>query len=468
MRHPYMQGRVLRARETNAVSGTPPRSGSSKKSAAAHDDIKTQLGALRVTWTEPEWRAVVAKAIEIQEQEPNLSDYQAADRAQAHALLTTRQRPFYSAAGNPQSRLREGLTFYFAQMRAELASKAQETTVDASAVIDAPEEAKAASEPEQTALELDDAAPSSSEPPAPVEHHAERKTHVRWDDDDKLKIARKSLELMRGFDGMKPLEAIRKAMQYELTDDKQRTIATFGDVKWIDQLWKQVQDTEQAEALAREQAQAREEDARRLERERQEQAVRDAHEAHERAEAERIAAEKAAAREQSIDEAVNERLAAMSFEGIVRMFANKVARTVINEIGASLYADIEEQIEGLVSAARAGFTPGAAPSEQIVIKRPAHKPKVLICGLLNQQIAEIKHAYGDVLDVDFAKHREEGGVKLKDKGARDVVLIMDEWGGARFKREAKAAGIAYVPINGTVSALKKWLDAYVSSANGAQ
>jgi len=445
----------------------------------------------RITWTEVEWRAVVEQAIKIQEAEPNLSDYQAADRAQAIALLTHRQRPFYSSAGNPQSSLREGLAPYFAQMRAEQASKALETTMHDGAVIDAQDETKPATAQEQASLALiDDAAPSSTEQPTTLDygalaaereapntqhadyHHAQPRTLVRWNDEEKMVIAKKSLALMRGFDGMKPLEAIRKAVEYELSADRQRTIATFGEVKWIDALWKLIQDSEQAEALAREKQQEQEARERQQREHEEEQREIEARAEREREEAERIAAEKAAARELSIEEAVNERLAGMTFEGIVRLFANKVARTVMNEIGASLYADIEEQIEGLMTAARAGIpTPSAAGAAQIevptTIKRPAHRPKVLICGLLNQQIAEIKHSYGDVLDLDFAKHREEGGTRLKDKGARDLVLIMDEWGGARFKREAKAAGVQFVPINGTVSALKKWLDSYVSSANGA-
>ncbi|WP_423396069.1 hypothetical protein [Burkholderia sp. LMG 21824] len=476
--HPYQMARhiaVNGGKAKNAGAGDL----TARKSAARKPSNIEVLASTRITWTELEWRAVVEKAIELQAIEPNLSDYQAADRAQAVALLTNRQRPFYSAAGNPQSRLRESLSGYFLEMRAELAAKAQEAIVAETAAVDAPAETSPAAAQEQAALELDDASPSSSEPPATLdyaklaaerealnaqaEQHDDRRHVVRWNDEEKLKIARKSLDLMRGFEGMKPLEAIRKAAEYELPDDRQRTIMTFGDVKWIDPLWKEIQDQEAAEALARERA---EQEARQREAEERE--------ASERAEAERIAAQVAAEREQTIDEAVNERLANISFEGIARLFARKVARTLMDEIGASLYADVEEQIEGLVKAAKASFdvpltaSTAAQIEVPLTVKRPAHKPKVLICGLLNQQIAEIKHSFGAQLDLDFAKHREEGGVKLKDKGARDLVLIMDDWGGSRFKREAKAAGIHFVSISGTVSALKKWLDAYVSSGNGVQ
>ncbi|WP_126284491.1 hypothetical protein [Burkholderia stagnalis] len=441
MRHPYQMAMTRTQQRT---------SGNTNGKTSAHARTIERDAAPRVHWAEHEWRAVVAAALREQERDPNLSDYQAADRGQGTALAPARRRRFYSDAGNPQSALREGLAPYFAQMRAELTSNAQEATMTATATADMSSSAESATETAAPAqLELtDDAAPSSSEPPP-----TDRKTLVRWNDEEKIKIARKALELMRGFDGMKPLEAVRKAVAYELPDDRQRTIATWTDVRWIDEAFKSIQDSEEQAALAREQAER---------------------EQHERDEAERAAAERQAqeeadraavlSRDQEIARAVNERMQSLSFETMARMFAGRIAKSIMNEIGAALYADIETQIEGLFEAAKARIEPAAPSADQsIAIKRPTYKPRVLICGLLNQQISEIRQTFGDQIDLSFAKHREEGGSKFGEQcHHKDVILVMADWGGARFKRDAKAAGVPFVPINGTVSALKKWLGGYLS------
>ncbi|WP_141715341.1 hypothetical protein [Burkholderia ubonensis] len=454
MRHPYQMAMTRTQQRTNGNTNgtTSPRARTIERDAAP-----------RVHWAEHEWRAVVAAALREQERDPNLSDYQAADRGQEIALAPARRRRFYSEAGNPQSALREGLAPYFAQMRSELTSNAQEATMTATATADTSSSTESATETAaQAQLELTgDAAPSSSEPPSSTDTLAarvdtpptDRKTLVRWNDEEKIKIARKALELMRGFDGMKPLEAVRKAVAYELPEDRQRTIATWTDVRWIDEAFKTIQDSEEQAALAREQAE-------REQRERDE-AEQAAAEQQAREEAERAAV---LSRDQEIERAVNERMQSLSFETMARMFAGRIAKSIMNEIGAALYADIETQIEGLFEAAKARLEPAAPPTDQsITIKRPTYKPRVLICGLLNQQISEIRQTFGDQIDLSFAKHREEGGSKFGEQcHHKDVILVMADWGGARFKRDAKAAGVPFVPINGTVSALKKWLVGYLS------
>ncbi|MFG7180719.1 hypothetical protein ACGYQ5_14420 [Burkholderia pseudomallei] len=441
MRHPYQMARSRASENTHSAAGTVQQ---------------------RIHWDDDEWRTVVRAAIKEQAFNPDLDDYNAADKAQKKALPINRQRPFYSEAGNPQYRLRSTLAEYYAKMRAEARQTPPQAPAADGVNIDAPQKTQAAVEPviAPPPEPVVDAAPSSSEPSVAP---AARKPLVFWSQDEKMKIARKSRELMFGFEGMKPLEAIRKAIAYELPDDRQRAINTFTEVKWIDDMWREIQRAEEQAALERERAEAeaheREEAARAIAA----QAIAE-NEVREREQAARAAAE---ATEHEIERRVTERMAGLSFDGLIRLFAGKVVQTVIGEIGASLYADIETQIEGIAEKVLARHS--EQQEQQAIVTRPAHRPRLLVCGLLNQQIEEIKQTFGDMIDLSFAKHRDEGGPKGKDQfHHKDAVIVMADWGGARFRREAKAAGVPVVPVHGTVSNLKKWLDAYLADPSSAQ
>lgn len=409
---------------------------------AAHTDA-------RIHWTIAEKRDIAAKALELKAADPALRDFRAVDQAQRAVLPRSRQRPFIKK----DDAVHGWLLPLWREMQAVGAAAPRAVTEDA------PQTAEAAVEPANEPQP--DATPSSTEP-LPAEaltaaaiEHAERvqpakrgpskgSKLTRWTDEERRKIAAKSRYLMKGFADMSAIEAVRKAVAYELPADRQRSLTGFAEVKpWIEPMWAQLEIDEKIEA-----AQAAE--------------VREAREREETMQ--RQADEVAAAKHRlEIEEAVQERLNQTSYEGIIKMFASKLANEFMHEIGAAIKAEISGQIGK--SLAASGLHNGTRPDAPVEITRPARQPRILVCGLINQQIEDVKRTFGASVAFSFAKSQGEGGgASVREQAHnKDVVICMTDFCGHNVENEVKRSGAVPVRLTGSVSSLKRWLTSYLSS-----
>ncbi|WP_439891570.1 hypothetical protein ACS7SF_02720 [Ralstonia sp. 25C] len=284
--------------------------------------------------------------------------------------------------------------------------------------------------------------------PAPVEQVEEVKAEpvehrglVRWNNAERKQIARRMYHYMQA--GETRLDALRAAVR-ELPKERQRTINTMSLVgDWID------------EALT--------EAARNFQSFKEREAI-------EQAQSEYLAQEQAAA----VQRGIEERMTAMTLEDCVRMMAQKAVGLIV--------ADIEKAVDKAISA-RIANMPGVMASpvlraslgiqgvqaENVRTVPRDHRPRVCVVGLLNQQEQDVKHAFGDALEFVFVKSQgtggsgAHGGHGMLERGARcDLVISMVNFNGHDVDKAAKKLNVPFVRVNGSVSALKKWLTSWMN------
>lgn len=93
-------------------------------------------------------------------------------------------------------------------------------------------------------------------------------------------------------------------------------------------------------------------------------------------------------------------------------------------------------------------------------KPRAPRPKVLIIGLLNEQVHIINNEYEEMLDLRFIKSNDgisQTGLIEKCRDM-DVVMVMIKFVGHGEDRTAKQVAKRYIPIHGGMSSLKDVLD----------
>ncbi|SPK73689.1 conserved protein of unknown function [Cupriavidus taiwanensis] len=296
----------------------------------------------------------------------------------------------------------------------------------------------------------------------PVQQQAEaetaaQKAAVRWTQEERERIARRSREIMIRAD-IPALDAVRAA-NIELDDDRQRDISTMSLVsEWLLPIWKQL-DKQEQEARAR------------AEREERERAEREA------AEAERIATE-ARERQEAVDAAVAATFENASFDDLLKRLGQKIAGALMESISESLDAAVAARIASVVQS-----LPGTLPSNVAVLKPNAevdgvgtvsvaprdHKPRVCVVGLLNQQAEDVRRAFGDTLDFTFIKSQQSGGsgahggagMAARAQGC-DVVIGMTNFTGHDVDEAAKKLHVPFIRLNGSVSALKRWLQHWLN------
>lgn len=354
----------------------------------------------RVIWSDDELQSVAREAFAVLEADKSLSIPEAARRAQANVLSAERHRVI-----KQERDIQAFMPIWTELKRANEAAQrlAPETT------------------------RLADPTPTKA-----------RKAMVRWTSDERRVIALESKKLMSDFENMERLEAIRKAIDYALPAERHRVINTFGEVAWIEDEWKALEEVERATRAEQEA------------RERAAEAERAAEESRRAIEAARAEADAAKA----IDPA------SMPFDTLIEAIGVKVAGMLLRSIGEHL----QESIMQRISDALGQVTMPAALPEGVSRLHPAprhRKPRVLIVGLLNQQEQDMARAMGEVLSLDFAKSEHHTTLEDKAKGA-DLVVLMTKFISHKHQDIVQRVNEHVVYRHGGVSELKRWLTQWVN------
>jgi hypothetical protein len=426
----------------------------------------------RISWTDEERRKVAAEAYRLIQKDDALSSVRAVDRAQKSVLAKERQRPMGTQTSY---KVNLWLTPLFAEMRSELKATAKEGI---NALFDAPgidmDKGTAAAvmptgdAPSENAPveEADDARPSSTEVvrlnAAQEAAHAAQFARVHWNDAERKQIAIRAYATMKRWPDMKKIDAFRKAQESEMPLSRQRHIQGWSVIaEWAEPLL-ELFGVEEQIALHREQ---------------EERQAREAQEREERELAEREAARVAAieaerAQNEAIDAAVKQRLAAMPVEHLIRAFAARIAQETIAAMGAEFQAAL---MGGIVNAAqqfahKEEVRP--ATDDKIIVPPKSRLPRVMVCGLMRQQEDDAEKAFLGAVEFVFVKSSKTGGNgegahAVQSRGGDvDVIFSMVDYSGHDIDRAAKKLGVPFVPITGSVSALKRtvreWIDGKIA------
>lgn len=286
--------------------------------------------------------------------------------------------------------------------------------------------------------------------------------HVRWNPQERRTLALAYLKVREDFPDMRETEALRKAMAYSLPDDRQRTINGYSMEKdWLDKLVVELRAEHEREQLERK---AREQEAYEAEQ-RQIEAERAEREAKERAEF-----EAALARARDMEQAATEAIEAQTLADVLALASDRQADIIADKVMAKLMGPLAELLKKAGIAADANpFAHFKQPAIEAIPEaeraQPAprdHKPRVLICGLLNQQKNDVEREFEKLLDLSFHKGTHEGGSPLEPKLKNaDLVVTMVDFSGHSREDTFRKAGVKPLRVNGNVSALKrelrKWL-----------
>ncbi|MBF3820789.1 hypothetical protein ISF98_05580 [Burkholderia pseudomallei] len=378
MAHPYMAIQERAAKRINGVQ---------------HADTPIR----RITWTDHEVELVAREAFEVLKSENgSISNMEAVRRAQATVLAPDRHRVIR------QERDLTALLPVWADLRAAEA---------------APAEPEPASEPTST---------------------KERKTLVRWNAEERRKIAVESKRLLNDFEDMGKLEAIRKAIEYTMPPNRQRDISSIVHVPWITDEWKVIDELDRTE---REERQARERAA---------EAERVAEESRRAIEAARAEAEAAKA----IDPA------SLPFATLIEAIGVKIAGMLLRSIGEQLQDSIMQRITEAL-----GHITVSAPLPEGATRLHAapreRKPRVLVVGLVRQQEDDVTRSLGELFNLQYA--RVEHGDNLEDKArGADLVVLMTKFISHKHQEIVRRVNEHIVYRNGGVTELKRWLTQWIN------
>ena len=289
---------------------------------------------------------------------------------------------------------------------------------------------------------------------------------VRWTDDEKRKLAARVHYLTNHFENMSKLEALRKAIDSELPADRARDIITWSMVgAWLDPMLEQIK----IEAEIKQHEETEDREARlRAEREQQDKELADLIAFNERVEAE------VQARVSGIVSQHQATQANQGLESIIKLFADKLAATVVESISTALGKAVSDQMASFNMGAIQSLT---NPAERKVEAPKDHLPKVTVVGLLNQQAEDVRKAFLGTVEFVFVKSQMEGGsghggAGMLTKGASsDIVVAMVDHIGKDVEASACHLKVPYQRLNGSVTSLKRWLTGWLAGeyqAGGSQ
>lgn len=426
MAHPYMMLREARRDRKGAINGTPvieeitdePAPAETLPEAPEAPAEATKKRKTLVRWTNDELELLARTTRDIRAKDLSLTHLEAVRMAQERGLPPHRRRELrqHREVAEVVKAIRELASLDYANLGAK-------------------PEAKQA-EPVAAAITQSDKAHSDAAKPTSTKEH---KALVRWNSEERRKIAVESKRLLNGFGDMSKVEAIRKAIKYTMPAGRQRDISSLFQVPWITDEWKVVDELDRAE---REEREAREQAA---------EAERIAEESRRAIEAARIEAEKA----KTIDPA------SMPFETLIEAIGVKVAGMLLRSIGEQL----QESIMQRITEALGHMGAPAAPLPEGVARlhaAPRHrKPRVLIVGLLNQQEQDMTKAMGELLNLDYAKSEHHTTLEDKARNA-DLVVLMTKFISHKHQDIVQRVNEHIVYRNGGVSELKRWLTQWIN------
>lgn len=415
----------------------------------------------KIFWNDDEKRKVAKESFLILNRNANLTNMEAIDAAQRKVLRPDRQRPLGSVNFskfrpwiNPmwdeiggtqekQAEAKKNLGELFQPESTPMAAEAQHVTPPAPPAFPPDHPA-----PPTNLTVVGSTTPSET-------NEAGRKQTVHWRDDEKRTIAARVHYLTRHYHDMRPLEAVRKAVDTELPVERSRDITTWAQVEqWLDPMLAQLKIDEQlAELQAKEQR----------EQERREQAER---EALAQAEAERIEAEV----QERVEAAIQQRLAAIQpsgLEAIIGLFAQRFADTFVNATSVAVSKAVAQHIGNLT------FGQPTKHEEKLVTPSKTRLPKLCVVGLLNQQAEDVQKAFLGTAEFVFVKSHEEGGGghggpgMLTKSASCDMVIAMVDHMGRDVEASAKHLKVPYHRLNGSASALKRFITAWLAGEYSA-
>ena len=431
MAHPYMMGMDRSRNRAMSGHGSPA--------------VDVQNKKPRVVWTDDEMMTLAHATRALRMNDPSLTPLEAVRLAQKQVLAAHRHRAL------DQTRQIEDIQ----KLIREIAFQVE---IDKAAP---PKPAPAESSPEADAVQslastvfdatgiavaltqADAADAGGDDKSAPADAKAKR-TLIRYTAEERRTIARESKRLLAGFEDMSRLEAVRKAIEYTMPADRQRTISTFEQVGWIADEWKAIEQQERAEREARE---AREHAA---------EVERVAEQAREQS---RIATEAARA-EAEAAKAVDP--ASLPFDTLIGAIGAKVAGMLLHSIGEHLQESIMQRVSEALGHLTVNM-PAVLP-EGVTRLHSAprnRKPRVLIVGLLNQQEQDMTKAMGEMLNLDFAKSEHHKNLEDKARNA-DLVVLMTKFISHHHTEVVQKVNEHIVFRNGGVSELKRWLTQWIN------
>ncbi|CAJ8943437.1 Uncharacterised protein [Burkholderia pseudomallei] len=418
MAHPYMAIQERAAKRINGVQqvDTPIR---------------------RITWTDHEVELVAREAFEVLKSENgSISNMEAVRRAQETVLAPDRHRVIR------QERDLTALLPVWADLRAAEAAPAEPEPAPEPAVPDSWRAAFPVSESlASTGFEPTSIAAILNEPDEPDPASTkDRKTLVRWNAEERRKIAVESKRLLNDFEDMGKLEAIRKAIEYTMPPNRQRDISSIVHVPWITDEWKVIDELNRTE---REERQARERAA---------EAERIAEESRRAIEAARAEAEKA----KTIDPA------SLSLETLIGALGTRIAGMLLRSIGEQLQESIMQRITealGNVTLPSPGVLPEGATRMHAAPRD--RKPRVLIVGLVRQQEDDVRRALGELFRFDYVRVEHADNLEEKARGA-DLVVLMTKFISHKHQDIVRRVNEHIVYRNGGVTELKRWLTQWIN------
>ncbi|OMR93353.1 hypothetical protein AQ733_10210 [Burkholderia pseudomallei] len=263
---------------------------------------------------------------------------------------------------------------------------------------------------------------------------------MRWNAEERRKIAIESKRLLKDFEDISKVEAIRKAVEYTMPTDRQREISSLFQVPWISDEWKIVDELDRTE---REERQARERAA---------EAERVAEESRRAIEAARAEAEKAKA----IDPA------SLPLETLIGALGTRIAGMLLRSIGEQLQESIMQRITealGNVTLPSPGVLPEGATRLHAA---PRHrKPRVLVVGLVRQQEDDVRRALGELFRFDYVRVEHADNLEEKARGA-DLVVLMTKFISHKHQDIVRRVNEHIVYRNGGVTELKRWLTQWIN------
>lgn len=164
----------------------------------------------------------------------------------------------------------------------------------------------------------------------------------------------------------------------------------------------------------------------------------------------------------------------------VEALLDEVVKEVAGAIGLKIMTEVQRQVEvallGLSDRILATLpatvtVPVATPPPQPDAPHRAtmaspprdRKPRVVVAGLLNQQMQDVKKEFGSLLDLSFVNSERTTSTSHVDAFAgKDMVLIMTRFSGHNVERECSKAHTPFVRITGGVSMLKTWTRKWIN------
>ncbi|MGF6641791.1 hypothetical protein [Paraburkholderia sp. MM6662-R1] len=414
-----------------------------------------------------EKRLVAAESLRLMKEDAGLSRIEALRRGMS-TLDKSRQKPVIDMAHakwviplwEEMAAERDAMNGEAEIPTASASALPENTTIPTIAELSAPAAASA-----DAVLAADSESEGPPEASVPVDGTVRKKTGgqkgstlVRWNGSERKTVAKGFLKLKADFPDMKDLDCLRKSMQYNLPDHRQRKIVSCKE-PWF----RATLDEIRAEA-------EREIHAAREQREAQLRAEQDAidaakeRETAERLEAERIEQERA----EAVEQAVEEYRANASLEELLLLVAKKAAGLMVGSLVETLQTQVLSQLTGVVRTPMSLHMPGVPPIqlEQGEATKPAPRdrlPRVLVIGLMRQQTWELKRAMDGILKLDFIQVEHTGGSSIEEKARNaDLVVLMTKFISHQHTAAAKKANSHVVYRNGGVSELKRWLTSWVN------